>query len=293
MRRWSRAGGGVALSVAAGLLAVGCTATVPVAGPGRTATTTRHERRPPRRPATADRPRHGRAGASRPAPPRPGSGPAPTAGRSRSAAAPLPCAGHRRRLRRLRRDGRELVVLAGLPWRFPRPGPRPTARRPTPTTPSTARASARRSTGSWAAPASTPATTGPRAEAAAWGARQAARTLADMAKEHVTYPVVFMDIELPGVAPAFDNGWENVYTSPCSGTGEAPRHAGRRWTGPTSTGSGATSAPTRRTRRGSTPPRRSGRRSSAPAAPPRSRTPTNGPTSRRPRTWRRPRTAGA
>ena len=54
-------------------------------------------------------------------------------------------------------------------------------------------------------------------EAAAWGARQAARTLADMATEHVTYPVVFMDIELPGVAPAFDNGWTDVYTSPCSG----------------------------------------------------------------------------
>jgi hypothetical protein len=38
-----------------------------------------------------------------------------------------------------------------------------------------------------------------------------------MAKEHVTYPVVFMDIELPGVAPAFDNGWQDVYSSPCSG----------------------------------------------------------------------------
>jgi hypothetical protein len=62
-----------------------------------------------------------------------------------------------------------------------------------------------------------PGYNGTAAEAAAWGARQAARTLADMAKEHVTYPVVFMDIELPGVAPAFDNGWEDVYTSPCSG----------------------------------------------------------------------------
>jgi phage-related protein len=58
---------------------------------------------------------------------------------------------------------------------------------------------------------------GTTAEARAWGARQAARTLANMAGEHVTYPVVFMDIELPGVAPAFDNGWEDVYTSPCSG----------------------------------------------------------------------------
>ncbi len=62
-----------------------------------------------------------------------------------------------------------------------------------------------------------PGYNGTAAEAAAWGARQAARTLANMAKEHVTYPVVFMDIELPGVTPAFDNGWEDVYSSPCSG----------------------------------------------------------------------------
>jgi hypothetical protein len=64
---------------------------------------------------------------------------------------------------------------------------------------------------------------GSSAEASAWGARQAARTLADMAGEHVTYPVVFMDVELPGVAPATDNGWDNVYTSPCSGV---VKHAG-------------------------------------------------------------------
>ncbi len=58
---------------------------------------------------------------------------------------------------------------------------------------------------------------GSAAESSAWGARQAARALADMAGEHVTYPVLFMDIELPGVAPAADNGWNDVYTSPCSG----------------------------------------------------------------------------
>jgi len=62
-----------------------------------------------------------------------------------------------------------------------------------------------------------PGYNGTAAEAAAWGARQAARTLANMTKEHVTYPIVLMDIELPGVAPAFDNGWADVYTSPCSG----------------------------------------------------------------------------
>jgi len=63
-----------------------------------------------------------------------------------------------------------------------------------------------------------PGYNGTAAEAYAWGARQAERTLAEMAKDHVTYPVVFMDIELPGVAPAFDNGWDDVYTAPCSGT---------------------------------------------------------------------------
>lgn len=54
-------------------------------------------------------------------------------------------------------------------------------------------------------------------EAYAWGARQAARTLADVARRKVPYPVIFMDVELPGVMPALDNGWNDVYTSPCSG----------------------------------------------------------------------------
>ena len=26
-----------------------------------------------------------------------------------------------------------------------------------------------------------------------------------------------MDVELPGITPARDNGWNSVYTSPCSG----------------------------------------------------------------------------
>ncbi|HTB56150.1 MAG TPA: hypothetical protein VK719_12880 [Trebonia sp.] len=54
-------------------------------------------------------------------------------------------------------------------------------------------------------------------EASAWGAAQAADTLAAMKSLHVTYPVVWADIELPGIAPAPDNGWNSVYTSPCSG----------------------------------------------------------------------------
>ena len=58
-------------------------------------------------------------------------------------------------------------------------------------------------------------------EATAWGQQQAARTLADIGTG-VSYPVVWMDVELPGDAPRFtpaqDNGWNAVYTSPCSGT---------------------------------------------------------------------------
>jgi hypothetical protein len=59
-------------------------------------------------------------------------------------------------------------------------------------------------------------------EASVWGASQAARTIYDISKLHVTYPVVFMDIEIPGNAPSYtpapDNGWNTVYTSACSGT---------------------------------------------------------------------------
>jgi hypothetical protein len=51
-----------------------------------------------------------------------------------------------------------------------------------------------------------------------WGVRQAAWALAAMAKIHVTYPVVWADIEQPGIAPAPENGWNHSYTSPCSGT---------------------------------------------------------------------------
>jgi hypothetical protein len=58
-------------------------------------------------------------------------------------------------------------------------------------------------------------------EAGAWGSRQAARMLSAIrglpAEQRVTYPVVWMDIELPKIAPAPDNGWTSVYTSPCSG----------------------------------------------------------------------------
>jgi hypothetical protein len=58
-------------------------------------------------------------------------------------------------------------------------------------------------------------------EAYSWGEQQAAATLYEIRNVHVTYPVVFMDIEIPGNAPDYtpapDNGWNNVYTSACSG----------------------------------------------------------------------------
>jgi hypothetical protein len=58
-------------------------------------------------------------------------------------------------------------------------------------------------------------------EARAWGARQAARMLSDIrglpAGQRISYPVAWMDIELPKIAPARDNGWTSVYRTPCSG----------------------------------------------------------------------------
>jgi hypothetical protein len=58
-------------------------------------------------------------------------------------------------------------------------------------------------------------------EAHSWGERQAARALSDIngmpTSRRVLYPVLFMDIELPEISPAPDNGWDSVYTAPCSG----------------------------------------------------------------------------
>jgi hypothetical protein len=70
---------------------------------------------------------------------------------------------------------------------------------------------------------------GTTAEAKRWGARQAARALFEVhrrpSRQRVVYPVLWMDIELPGIAPAPDNGWTSVYTSPCSG--RVKRHSVR------------------------------------------------------------------
>ena len=62
---------------------------------------------------------------------------------------------------------------------------------------------------------------GTSSEAHQWGEQQGARTLLDISHVHVKYPVAFADIEIPGNAPNYtpapDNGWNNVYTAPCSG----------------------------------------------------------------------------
>ena len=58
---------------------------------------------------------------------------------------------------------------------------------------------------------------GTTAEAYNWGGRQAAQTLAGIKGRYIPYPVIWADIEMPEIAPAPDNGWNNVYTSLCSG----------------------------------------------------------------------------
>lgn len=74
-----------------------------------------------------------------------------------------------------------------------------------------------------AGPGVDPQYDGTTAEAYAWGEAQAARALNELPRTPTTvnYPVVFMDIELPGNAPGYtpasDNGWKSVYTSACGG----------------------------------------------------------------------------
>jgi hypothetical protein len=76
-----------------------------------------------------------------------------------------------------------------------------------------------------AGPGVDPHYNGTTGEAYSWGEQQAARTLYDISHVHVTYPVVFMDIEIPGNAPDYtpadDNGWNTVYTSTCSGVAKS------------------------------------------------------------------------
>jgi hypothetical protein len=62
---------------------------------------------------------------------------------------------------------------------------------------------------------------GSSSEAYAWGKQQAAWTLAVIKTRYIPYPVIWADIELPGIAPAPDNGWNSAYTSSCSGTKKA------------------------------------------------------------------------
>jgi hypothetical protein len=67
---------------------------------------------------------------------------------------------------------------------------------------------------------------GTSAEAYAWGERQGAWAVSAIHANvaNVKYPVVFMDVEMPGSKvfdPATDNGWNDVYTSSCSGRAKA------------------------------------------------------------------------
>jgi hypothetical protein len=62
-----------------------------------------------------------------------------------------------------------------------------------------------------------PSYNGTASEASAWGARQAAWALSAATADHINFPVIWEDIEEPGIAPAPDNGWTSSYTSPCSG----------------------------------------------------------------------------
>lgn len=54
-------------------------------------------------------------------------------------------------------------------------------------------------------------------EAYTWGGRQAQQALNGVKGRFIPYNVIWADIELPGIAPAPDNGWNSRYSSPCSG----------------------------------------------------------------------------
>ena len=58
-------------------------------------------------------------------------------------------------------------------------------------------------------------------EATRWGQQQAAWALAAAKGRGIPYPVLWADIEMPLIAPAPDNGWNSVYTAPCSGVTRA------------------------------------------------------------------------
>jgi hypothetical protein len=62
-----------------------------------------------------------------------------------------------------------------------------------------------------------PGYNGTATEAYDWGEGQAARTLQDTTGKDIPYTTIWMDVEEPGISPAPDNGWNDVYTSTCSG----------------------------------------------------------------------------
>lgn len=66
-----------------------------------------------------------------------------------------------------------------------------------------------------------PSYNGTTGEAYDWGARQAAEALNEATVRKISYPMIILDVELPGIKPATDNGWNSVYTSACSGSTKA------------------------------------------------------------------------
>jgi hypothetical protein len=68
-----------------------------------------------------------------------------------------------------------------------------------------------------------PGWNGTTTEARQWGEAQAAQAIAHADADRVTYKILFLDIELPGIKPALDNGWTSVYSSPCSGKATGAR----------------------------------------------------------------------
>jgi hypothetical protein len=74
-----------------------------------------------------------------------------------------------------------------------------------------------------AGPGVDPHYNGTYAEAVKWGDEQGAVALAAIRAQspRINYQIVFEDVEIPGNAPTYtpapDNGWNAVYTAPCSG----------------------------------------------------------------------------
>jgi hypothetical protein len=73
--------------------------------------------------------------------------------------------------------------------------------------------------------------TGTTSEASTWGAAQAAKTLRAVGSLKITYKIVWLDIELPGIKPALDNGWNKRLHLALQRPDQVRRHRGVRGPG--------------------------------------------------------------